>query len=194
MDFESIEYLKVDPIRISPTVTSYRSGPSKVDLASIVAELAHSATGQLRKYTKEPYFNHCQEVASLVAQVDGCTEEMVCAAYLHDVVEDTAISIEQIETYFGPIVKYYVWCLTDSDLTFGNRELRKAADRKRLAAAPYEVQTIKYADLISNTSSIVERDPKFAVLYLKEKQLLLEVMTQGDSKLRKRAAGISNVS
>ena len=49
--------------------------------------------------------------------------------------------------------------------------------------APAEAQTIKLADLISNSKSIMEHDPKFAVTYLEEKRLLLEVLTKGDKKL-----------
>ncbi len=70
-----------------------------------------------------------------------------------------------------------------SDLEQGNRADRKAAQRVRLAAAPGWIQTIKCADLISNTSSIVMHDPKFAVLYLEEKRLLLDVMTEADPGL-----------
>jgi hypothetical protein len=70
-----------------------------------------------------------------------------------------------------------------SDLEQGNRAERKAASRARLADAPAWVQTIKCADLISNTSSIVLRDPKFAVTYLEEKRLLLDVLTKADPRL-----------
>jgi hypothetical protein len=71
-----------------------------------------------------------------------------------------------------------------SDLETGNRAERKAAGRVRLAAAPGWVQTIKCADLISNTSSIVMHDPQFAGVYLEEKRLLLDVMDGADPGLR----------
>jgi hypothetical protein len=48
---------------------------------------------------------------------------------------------------------------------------------------PAWIQTIKCADLISNTSSIVKHDPKFAVTYLEEKRLLLDAMTKADPRL-----------
>lgn len=70
-----------------------------------------------------------------------------------------------------------------SDTEKGNRETRKNLSRERLAKAPGWVQTIKCADLISNTGSIVQFDPAFAKTYLKEKQLLLEVMTKADRRL-----------
>jgi hypothetical protein len=49
--------------------------------------------------------------------------------------------------------------------------------------APAEAQTIKLADLISNTRSIMEHDEAFARTYLEEKRLLLEVMTKADAGL-----------
>ncbi len=70
-----------------------------------------------------------------------------------------------------------------SDMETGNRAQRKAASRIRLGNAPGWVQTIKCADLISNTSSIVMHDPKFAVTYLEEKRLLLEALTKANTRL-----------
>lgn len=68
---------------------------------------------------------------------------------------------------------------------------RKRLSRERLAAAPGWVQTIKCADLISNTSSIVQYDPAFAKVYLEEKRLLLEVMGKADPRLWAIASELS---
>lgn len=65
----------------------------------------------------------------------------------------------------------------------GRRAERKALDRAHLAGAPDEAQTIKCADLIDNTSSIVAHDPAFARVYLEEKRALLEVLTRADPTL-----------
>ena len=154
-----------------------------VEKARTFATAAHAACGQLRKYTYEPYIVHPAEVASIVRSVPH-TEEMVCAAWLHDVVEDTGVTIEVIRAEFGEKVAELVGWLTDvSRPEQGNRATRKAIDRAHTAMAPAEAQTIKLADLISNTRSIVEHDEKFAKTYLEEKKLLLEVMTKGDSTL-----------
>jgi hypothetical protein len=61
-------------------------------------------------------------------------------------------------------------------------------DREHTAEAPAEAQTVKLADLISNSKSIMEHDPKFAKTYLEEKRLLLAVMTRGDAGLHAKAA------
>jgi hypothetical protein len=55
---------------------------------------------QQRKYTGEPYVLHCLEVARMVAQVGG-TPAMIAAALLHDVVEDTEASVEDVQARFG---------------------------------------------------------------------------------------------
>lgn len=158
--------------------------------ARVFATAAHAAVAQLRKYTMEPYIVHPAEVVSILKTVPH-TEAMVAAAWLHDTVEDTGVSIELIRAEFGSEVSDLVGWLTDvSRPDHGNRAARKAIDRAHTAAAPAEAQTIKLCDLISNTRSIVEHDAKFARTYLEEKRLLLEVMTKGDPTLLERAASI----
>lgn len=158
--------------------------------AYLFALAAHSAIGQTRKYSGEPYIVHPIEVADIVRSVPH-TDEMVAAAYLHDVVEDTEIDLEMIREQFGDTVADYVFLLTDTDKSTGlNRRERKQLDTERLARAPAEVQTVKFADFISNTGSIVERDPKFALTYLAEKRAMLAVMTAGDRTLHQRASEI----
>jgi (p)ppGpp synthase/HD superfamily hydrolase len=142
---------------------------------------------QQRKYTGEPYVLHCLEVARTVADVDG-TPTMIAAALLHDVVEDTAASIEDVRAAFGDDIVHGVAWLTDvSRPTDGNRAIRKAIDRAHLAQAPAEMKTVKLADVISNTLSIVEHGDGFARVYLREIPSLLEVLTEGDPALLRLA-------
>lgn len=148
---------------------------------------AKAYDGLYRKYTGEPYVTHAFEVAEIVRAHGGSTEVIV-AALLHDVIEDTDTTIEEIEHYHGPIVASYVLALTDPKPTPGkNRAVRKEETALRLKAAPGAVQTIKIADLMSNTPSIVKHDPKFARTYVEEKLRLLEVLTKGDPALRVKA-------
>lgn len=135
---------------------------------------------QRRKYTNNPYVDHLAEVAGIVATV-MTSETAIAVAWLHDSVEDQGVTLEVLSAEFGPPVMMGVLLL--SDLETGNRAERKAASRERLARAPDWVQTIKVADLISNTSSIVEHDPKFALVYLEEKRLLLDVLGGADQRL-----------
>lgn len=155
--------------------------------AKIFATAAHAAVAQLRKYTGEPYIVHPAEVVSIVMTVPH-TDEMLAAAWLHDVVEDTGVTIETIRAEFGEEVAELVGWLTDvSRPEQGNRATRKAIDRAHTAMAPAAAQTIKLADLISNSRSIMQHDEKFAKTYLEEKRLLLEVMTKGDPTLMEEA-------
>jgi (p)ppGpp synthase/HD superfamily hydrolase len=150
------------------------------------ATIAHA--GQKRKYTGEDYIVHPIEVAKIVKSV-AHTPQMVAAALLHDVVEDTDVSLEDISIKFGPDIADLVSDLTDvSKPEDGNRATRKALDRAHTARASAAAKTIKLADLISNSRSIVEFDPHFAKVYLKEKALLLGVLTDGDQILWKKAA------
>jgi (p)ppGpp synthase/HD superfamily hydrolase len=152
--------------------------------AMVFAREVHKT--QRRKYTGNPYADHLAEVAGIAmsvgwhnSQVHPDTFMAVC--WLHDCVEDQSVTQQHLVEEFGIEVAAGVLLL--SDLETGNRAARKAASRKRLVAAPPWVQTIKCADLISNTSSIVMHDPKFAEVYLEEKRLLLDVLTKADPRL-----------
>jgi (p)ppGpp synthase/HD superfamily hydrolase len=147
-----------------------------VNKAFVFASAAHSAVGQTRKYSGAPYIVHPVEVCVMVSMVDH-TPEMLAAALLHDTVEDTQVTLDLIEAHFGPVVMNHVSWLTDiSQKSDGNRETRKAIDRKHTHMAPKQAQTIKVADLIANTKDICQADPGFAKTYMKEKRLLLEGM------------------
>lgn len=160
-----------------------------IEKARIFAVAAHSAVKQVRKYTGEPYWIHPQEVADIVASVSGATESMIAAAHLHDTVEDTGVTIEVIRAEFGIDIATLVGWLTDvSKPEDGPRWYRKRMDREHTAAAPAEAQTVKLADLISNSRSIMQHDPEFAKVYLEEKRLLLEVLTKGDPGLHAEAS------
>ncbi len=158
-----------------------------IERAALFSRAAHQAVGQRRKYTGEPYWQHPATVAEMVSAVEAA--EMIAAAHLHDVLEDTAVTALDIEECFGQRVATLVQELTDQfiDPEIGNRAHRKELERDRLAQVSPEAQTIKYADLIDNTISIVARDRGFARVYLAEKRRLLEVMTAGDQALRRQA-------
>ena len=165
------------------------SGMDIVRKAQVYAMAAHAAVGQKRKYTGEPYIVHPAEVASIVARVPGATPDMVAAAWLHDVIEDTGCTFTDVHMAFGIDIATMVNWLTDvSKPEDGKRAVRKAIDREHTAQAPAEVQTIKLADLISNSKSIMAHDPEFARVYLEEKRLLLEVLTKGDPGLHAEAS------
>lgn len=139
--------------------------------------------GQYRKYTHDPYISHPMSVAGIVSSVI-LDEEVLAAAILHDVVEDTDATIQGIRMRFGLRVADLVYWLTDiSTKADGNRASRKALDRSHYASAPADAQTIKVADLIDNSKTILKFDPDFAKVYIVEKQKALEVLTKADPRL-----------
>ena len=140
---------------------------SKLQTAIILANRAHK--GQLRKYTNEPYICHPFAVTGLVLSVTN-DEDMLCAAMLHDVVEDTDINIGHIKEIFGRRITEMVSDLTDVSIpSDGKRSRRRTIDRLHTEKASKESKTIKLADLIDNTKTIVAFDPNFAKIYINEK-------------------------
>jgi hypothetical protein len=160
-----------------------------VSLIAKARDFAIKAHGeQKRKYTGEPYVVHTQEVADIVQRAGG-DPVMVAAAHLHDVIEDTPVTLDEVREAFGPAVAALVSDLSDQiPLSYGNRKARKRAESDRLAACDARVQTIKLADIISNARSICELDPGFAFhAFVPECRYLVERMDKGDDNLRAQA-------
>ncbi len=153
--------------------------------ALLFAIRAHAE--QKRKYTGEPYIVHPIEVAEIVRTVHH-TEEMIIAALLHDVVEDTPVTIGDVRERFGDKVAELVAMLSDvSKPEDGNRAARKAIDRAHAANASPEAQTIKLADMIHNTGNILDHDKDFGRVYVREMDLLLPLLCNGDAMLFEHA-------
>lgn len=141
---------------------------------------------QRRMYTSNPYFDHLAEVVGIAMSVGWHHPQVhpdvfMAVGWLHDSLEDQGVDVGVIEARFGPEVACGVMWLTDSEK--GTRAQRKAASRERLSGAPAWVQTIKVADIISNTGSIVLHDPDFARGYLEEKNRQLEVLGKSHPQL-----------
>lgn len=148
------------------------------------ARQAHE--GQTRKYTREDFIWHPTRVAMRVATVTN-DPEILAAAMLHDVVEDTPVEIEEIETQFGERVANLVFCLSDvATRADGNRAARNLKNVRHYECAHPDAKTIKLADMLDNIPSIISHDPKFAKVYLPEKKMLLEVLSNGHPELYQR--------
>ncbi len=148
---------------------------------------AHTRIDHRRKYSQQPYTDHLASVARIVASVID-DEEMIAAAWLHDVVEDTPATLFDVETAFGKEVALMVENLTDvSKPSDGNRATRKALDRQHTAGASSRAKTVKLADLIDNLQDICKHDMRFAQTFMVEMGATLEVLDTGNQQLYQRA-------
>jgi hypothetical protein len=153
------------------------------------ARCAHR--NQKRRYTDEAYINHPIAVARLVA-THGADIDTIIAAVLHDVIEDTDVSAEALEAQFGNRVMVLVLEVTKGFESLiaeqpRTRESLSKAYLHLLSKTSPEAATIKLADIIDNTSTLHERDPKRALTYLPEKWDALEVLGHGHAVLWERA-------
>ena len=128
-------------------------------LAKALLFAAEAHRNQRRKgAAQEPYINHLIEVLDLVVQAsDGIDMDVVIAALLHDVVEDTSTSYEDVAATFGERVAEIVRENSD-DMSLPKTERRRA----RIAAIPLksrEARLVKMADVISNLRAIAVSPP-----------------------------------
>lgn len=145
-----------------------------VEKARIFMVAAHEAVGQRRKYSNELYAIHPMEVAAKLATRPNVTIEDIVAAILHDVVEDTGITLELIEAEFGPVVAAKVSALTDIAVPEdGVRVIRMAINARHTRDATDREKAIKLCDVDHNVRNIVAGDPGFARKYVPEKKTLL---------------------
>lgn len=177
-------------MRYPSSLAFYWGMKTNIEKAREFAKRAHESVPQYRKYTHEPYIVHPAAVAKLVAGVTD-DEATICAAWLHDVVEDTPVTLRDIEAEFGKDIAAMVADLTDvSKASDGNRADRKRIDREHTKRASANAKTVKLADLIDNSRSIAKHDPEFAKVYMREKKLLLDVLHEGNATLYAMARDI----
>lgn len=146
-----------------------------------VSWLAHVA--QKRKYTHEPYIVHPTAVAAHATKI-GMSMFAVAAAFLHDVLEDTHVTVDVLREFFPEKVVMLVVELTKVEDPGSNRATRKEGELRRLCHVSAEAQTLKLIDRIDNLSSIMEHDPKFAEVYVKESTALLAALTEAEESVR----------
>ncbi len=167
-----------------------------------VAAFADKAHGnQQRKYAEERYIEHPLRVMRICRSY-GYPLPVLAAAILHDVLEDTNTTPAQIKDFLLTVMNEanadhtldLVIELTDVYIKHQypkfNRRKRKLLEADRMEIISEEAQTIKYADIIDNAKEIVEHDPDFAPVYLKECRMLIQKMKNGNANLREEAIEI----
>ena len=130
---------------------SGRGGAGREDgllaAADRLAEASHA--GQTRKGTERPYVEHPREVARLLREA-GASEPLVAAGLLHDVVEDTAVTLGELRRAFGDEVAELVAAVSEDKAR--TWEERKRGTIVELREAPPDVLLLKAADALANAS------------------------------------------
>lgn len=167
-----------------PIVFPEQFNLARIEKARVFSKAAHTAAGNIRKFANTDYHHHPESVVAILMHVPGVTENMVIAAYLHDVLEDTKVKRRHIFEEFGFEVLQLVLGLTDISIAAdGTREIRKMIDRAHLAGQNIDVKNIKIADLIHNAKDIINKDAGFAKIFIPEMELTFPILEAGDPEL-----------
>ena len=144
---------------MAPVLQSFRRRHPKASTALMTKafETARTAHSQQTRKSGEGYINHPLAVAKIVADI-GLDETTVIAALLHDAVEDTEITVADVERDFGPEVAAIVDGVTKLDrIRFDSKEEQQAATMRKMLVAmakDLRVLIIKLADRLHNMRTI----------------------------------------
>ncbi len=172
-------------------------------LNDVIAYADRAHGDQLRRYAGDRYIVHPIRVMETCGKY---TEDVtiLAAAVLHDVLEDTPVSSEELSIWLNSLMSAesasrtckMVIELTDVYTTENypawNRHKRKRKEEDRMAMISADAQTIKYADILDNAPEIAVHDPDFANRYLQECKALLKRMKSGNQELRQRSLDAVN--
>lgn len=127
-----------------------------VDRLAEAVRFAADQHGDQRRPTGVPYLEHLLEALEVLVAGAGVTSpDVLTAAVLHDVVEDTSCTTAQIAELFGPAVAELVGWVTIPEPAPGeDRKAVKEASLRRLAGAPPDAIAVKLADRISNVQTL----------------------------------------
>lgn len=135
--------------------------------ASVYAYDRHESAG--KRYGNRPYWVHLHEVV-LILTDQGLEEPYLSAGYLHDVVEDTSTTREEVRAEFGPDVEALVWAVTGQGI---NRRERVADALAKILALRVErpdldATSLKLADRIANVRECVRSGDSRLAMYREE--------------------------
>ncbi len=136
----------------------------RTDLIKRAYELAKSAHHGVRRLSGEPYMMHPLSVARIVVKEIGLGSTSICAALLHDVVEDTDYTVEDIELLFGPKIASIVQGLTKlSGGVFADKAMKQAENVRKLVLTMSDdirVMLVKLADRLHNMRTLSAQRPE----------------------------------
>ena len=179
---------EVDPVYsvedFFDSIAKYLS-PEQVAFVRNAYELAAEAHMKQRRASGEPYIIHPLGVAMILAKLQ-LDELTLAAAFLHDVIEDTDITYDELYAKFGPDIADGVEALTKNK-TFQSKQEQMRDSIERLLTQPYEVQMVKLADRITNLGTPPKHwDNEKIKSYHKEASFILSCLRNSNIYLAKR--------
>jgi (p)ppGpp synthase/HD superfamily hydrolase len=176
----------------SPLLAQAAARSALVEAAFAKATEAHA--GQIRNGSGGmPYIEHPQAVATVLAE-HGFGEEVLAAALLHDVVEDSETTVEEVRERFGEPVASLVDALSD-DESIADYRVRKDEHRDRVAAAGEDALAIYCADKLTNIGTLREtyavEGEAVAEEFRVPLDLKVEIWEADVELLRRRAPGLA---
>jgi hypothetical protein len=154
-----------------------------IKAARIFAIGSHQRINTLRNPALQSCDLHLKSVAQIVSSVSQ-DEEIIAAAWLHDVVEDTGATFGDVERRFGARVAKLVDELTVVGYpASGKRAARFALEKEHFATASAAAKTIKLADLIDTCRDLYKSEPASPIRYAAEARELADVLEGGEPRL-----------
>ena len=154
----------------------------KVEIITKAFEFANKAHGGVKRRSGEPYIMHPRAVARIVVNEIGLGSTSICAALLHDVVEDTDYTVEDIANEFNPKIASIVAGLTKiSGGIFGEGASAQAENfRKLILTIPEDVRVIliKMADRLHNMRTLGSMPPAKQLKITGETQYIYAPLAQ----------------
>ena len=162
----------------------------KLDLAESFARDKHS---KLLSLDGKPYFTHLENVVNRLKNLGITNEELLCSAWLHDLIEENLASFDDIFERFGRTTAIYVSSLSKNhNQSKKDRELQFV---RQLQDAPYEVKLIKFCDISANLRELdMSSISKTAKLkQLKQRRHYLSVIKNGLLENESNRIGIQKI-
>lgn len=130
-----------------------------MDLIRVINFAAEKHKYQTRKNDGSPYINHPIGVAYILFNIGDISDyEILSAAILHDTVEDTDTTFDEIETWFGTKIRDIVEEVTDNKSL--SKDKRKLQQIQKAPHKSYEAKLVKLADKLHNLTDLLNNPPK----------------------------------
>ncbi len=136
--------------------------------------------GRTRRYSKEPYLTHLDRVVAILQEHGFDHPVMLAAAFLHDTIEKTPTTYQELINKFGPEVTELVFWMTDVEE--GKEQEKNLLSCWRLARAPIAAKLIKLADVLDNIPHVMSYDRKKGEKFREEKRQVVEAMGEFEGK------------